>query len=327
MKTKKNSRALWQGINEIIYSKKAHKTNSPSFISRPNIPQMAEHFNQYFTSIGKNLQKRIPPTKRQFSDYLKDSNQNSFFIQPTTVEEVKDIIMTLMSSKSMGPNIIPAFLLKQTRNTVSLPPAKLIKKSFETGIFPEICKAAKDSNQNSFFIQPTTAEEVKDIIMTLMSSKSMGPNGIPAFLLKQTRNTVSLPPAKLIKKSFETGIFPDICKVAKVVLIFKSETMLLCNNYRPVSLLSNIGKIIEKLMHQRPNFFLEQYNCYYPFQFGFRLNYSTDSVRMSISENIQTLLDNGEFAAGVFVDLRKAFDTVDHRILIRKPEHYGVRGI
>ena len=59
---------------------------------------MTEHFNHYFTSIGRNLQKSIPPTKRKFSDYLKNSNQNSFFIQPTTAEEVKDIIMTLIGT-------------------------------------------------------------------------------------------------------------------------------------------------------------------------------------------------------------------------------------
>ena len=163
--------------------------------------------------------------------------------------------------------------------------------------------------------------------MTLMSNRSTGPNSIPTFLLKQTRNTVSLPLAKLVNTSFETGIFPDIGKVEKVVPIFKSEARLLCNNYRPISFLSNIGKIIEKLMYQRLNFFLEQYNCYYPFQFDFRLNYSTNSALMSIVENILTQLDNGELAAGVFVDLRKTFDTVDHRILIRKLEHYGFRGI
>ena len=116
----------------------------------------------------------------------------------------------------------------------------------------------------------------------------MRPNSIQTILLKQTRHTVSLPLAKLINKSFETGIFSDICKVAKKVPIFKIETRLLCNNYRPISLLSNIVKIIEKLMHQRLNFFLEQYNCYYPLQFGFRLNYSTNnSALMSVVENIQ----------------------------------------
>ena len=166
--------------------------------------------------------------------------------------------------------------------------------------------------------------------MTLLGSKSTGHNSIPIILLKQTRSTVSLPLAKLINKSFETVIFPDICKVGKVIPIFKSETRLLCTNYGSISLISNIGKIIEKLIHQRPNFFLEQYICYYPIQllqFGFRLNYSTNSVVMSIVGNIQTQLDNGEFATGVFVDLRKAFGTVDHRILIQKLEHCGVRSI
>ena len=116
----------------------------------------------------------------------------------------------------------------------------------------------------------------------------MRPNSTQTILLEQTRHTVSLLLAKLINKSFETGIFSDICKVAKVVPIFKIETRLLCNNYRPISLLSNIVKIIEKLMHQRLNFFLEQYNCYYPLQFSFRLNYSTNnSALMSVVENIQ----------------------------------------
>ena len=104
---------------------------------------MAEHFNQYFTSIGKNLQKSIPPTKRHFSDYLKDPNQRSFFIQSTTAEEVKDIIMTLIDSNSTGRNSISTILLKQTRNRVSLPLVKLINKSFDTGIFPDICKVPK----------------------------------------------------------------------------------------------------------------------------------------------------------------------------------------
>ena len=73
---------------------------------------MAEHFNQHFTSIDKNLQKSIRPTKGHFSDYLKDSNQSSFFIQPAAAEEVKDIM-----TKNKGCNSIPTILLKQTRNS------------------------------------------------------------------------------------------------------------------------------------------------------------------------------------------------------------------
>ena len=97
-----------------------------------------------------------------------------------------------------------------------------------------------------------------------------------------------------------------MCKIAKVIPIFKSETRLLCNNYRPISLLSNTGKIIEELIYLRLDLFLGTRNCYYPLQFGFRLNFSTNNDLMSIVDFIQTQLDDGKYPAGVFVDLKKA---------------------
>ena len=86
-------------------------------------------------------------------------------------------------------------------------------------------------------------------------------------------------------------------------------------------------EIIEELMYQRLNQFLEDNECFYPHQFGFRLNISTNNALMSIIENVQTRLHDNEFAAGVSVDLKKAFDTVDHEIPIRKFEHSRVRSI
>ena len=80
-------------------------------------------------------------------------------------------------------------------------------------------------------------------------------------------------------------------------------------------------------MHERLNKFLEQETCFYSLQLGFRLNCSTNNALMSIIENIQTQLDDNKYVAGVFVDLKKAFDTVDHDILIEKLDHYGVRGV
>ena len=80
-------------------------------------------------------------------------------------------------------------------------------------------------------------------------------------------------------------------------------------------------------MHKRLYSFLETQNCFYPAQFGFRLNVSTNNALMSITKNIQTQLDEGKFCAGVFVDLQKAFDTVDHNLLLRKLDYYGKRSI
>ena len=77
-------------------------------------------------------------------------------------------------------------------------------------------------------------------------------------ILHIIKDKISIPLSELINKSFATGCFPNICKTAKVILIFKTESRLLCNNYRPISLLSNISKIIEKIMHQRLQKFLEE---------------------------------------------------------------------
>ena len=157
-------------------------------------------------------------------------------------------------------------------------------------------------------------KEISHLIKTLKNSKSLGPNSIPAYILKEIHEKISISSSTLVNKSFTTGVFPNI---AKVVPILKSETRLLCKNCRPISLLSNIGKIIEKLIHLRLGLFLETRNCYYLFQFGFRLNFSTNNALMSIAENIQTQLDDGKYSAGVFIDLKKAFDTVDHNILLK----------
>ena len=109
--------------------------------------------------------------------------------------------------------------------------------------------------------------------------------------MKQIKDVIAAPLVKLINRSFHSGDFPNILKIAKVILIFKSEPRVVCINYRLIFLLSNIWKIIKKLMHKRLYSFPETQNCFYPGQFGFRLNVSTNNALMSITENIKTQLE------------------------------------
>ena len=114
--------------------------------------------------------------------------------------------------------------------------------------------------------------------------------------------------------SFSTGQYPDLLKIAKTIPIHKKDSRLLVSNYRPISLLSNINKILEKLMFNRIYNFHEKYKCIYKLQFGFRSKHSTNHALIEITESIRKVLDEGKFACGVFVDFQKAFDTVNHEI-------------
>ena len=126
---------------------------------------------------------------------------------------------------------------------------------------------------------------------------------------------------------FSTGTFPEVCKIAKVFPLHKKDNNLECNNYRPISLLSSIGKIIEKLLQKRLYSFLEHNKCICNLQFGFRPIHSINHELISITEQVKTSLDKNKFACGVFLDFQKAFDTVNHKILLSKLSHYGIGGI
>ena len=185
----------------------------------------------------------------------------------------------------------------------------------------------KNGNPNSIFLKPVSPEEVIKIIRSFSASKSSGPNSIPMRILKLICDDISIPISKLINRSFETGIFPSLLKTSKVVPVFKNKgSPLEVSNYRPISLLSNIEKIYEKVMYSRVINFLDSQNLLYSRQFGFRKSHSTLHTLTVIVERIRKCLDKGELACGVFVDLQKAFDTVDHQILISKLDHYGIRG-
>ena len=180
--------------------------------------------------------------------------------------------------------------------------------------------------RNSIFLEPVTKTELNNLIISLNPRKSSGHDGISVKLIQNAINDIIDPLLFVLNLSFETGTFPSELKIAKVIPLHKKGNLYSTTNYRPISLLSNFGKILEKLMYVRIMSFLKSHNILYKYQFGFRSHHSTSLALIDVADTVYHELDSGNYVIGTFLDLQKAFDTVNHAILLQKLQCYGIRG-
>ena len=195
--------------------------------------------------------------------------------------------------------------------------------------FPEKTKYAEylgPSNEHSIYLIPTIPEEISKIMSELSGKKASGPDEVAPRIMKENHETLSVVLSDLINISFNTGTFPEQLKLGKVIPVYKKKEKFLPGNYRPISILNFFSKIFEKAMYKRLYGFLIQHNILYKYQFGFRQDHSTTLALIQILDEMHEYIDQGNFVVGTYIDLTKAFDTVDHQILLNKLSHYGVRG-
>ena len=207
------------------------------------------------------------------------------------------------------------FVLKGPKLASQLPPSD---KSALANMMPRV----NDSINNIIL----NSQAVRKLINELKTNKALGYDNISAKMLKWLVDVISPLLTKVFNKYLSIGKYPDLFKIAKVTALHKNGDKSDCENYRPISVLPQLNQIFEKLIQDHLTDFFTKNNILTKHQYGFRKGHSTSHGITHLNEKVIEALEKKYVSAVLFIDLKSAFDTIDHKILIKKLEHYGVRG-
>ena len=182
---------------------------------------------------------------------------------------------------------------------------------------------------NSILLAETDMYEIIQLINSSDINKATSPNGISAKILKISKEVIAPYLSGNCNQllGVQVGKYPKVLKIAKIIPVFKSGQKTSASNYRPISILSQSNKIVQKILHKRVTDFIDKYQILNNNQFGFRKQLSTNLALLKLHEELLENEENNLTTCLVFLDIRKAFDTVNYEILINKLEPYDIRGV
>ena len=184
----------------------------------------------------------------------------------------------------------------------------------------------KNPNEHSMFLKETDPDEVYKILKNLDVKKATDIFGIPPKLVTMAANTLKNQITILFNLSITQEICPDELKTGKINPVHKFESKMLYSNYRPISILPLFSKVFESLMFNRIYNFVIKHEIIYKNQFGFQKGKSTEHAILDLYTNLLQAIEKQHKISCIFLDFAKAFDTVNHDILIKKLEYYGIKG-
>lgn len=305
--------------------KSVHKKNLmfKNLQKDPNNTELKESYKNYKNKLSALIYK----TKNNY--YRNEINKNA-----TDSKSIWKVIQGITNSKSKLAHIESI----KNKDGEVLTETKCVANEF-VKTFTEMGKILanninKDPNfspertqsRQSFFLLPTDKIEIKNIISNLKNNKSTGVDLIKAETLKAISKYITDPFVFIINKCMEVGLWPSAFKLSVITPIHKNGDKSQVQNYRPISQITTLAKIFEKVLKVRLNSYLKKFNILSDKQYGFKEGVSTQDAIIDLTTNIYLALDGGNPCLCTFIDLSKAFDTVSHDLLLQTLEGIGFRG-
>ena len=265
---KKHPKKLWHQLKSLGYSYKSRVRSKVVLDIDDELcfdsSKVADHFNNFFTSVASKLASKLPTGNNKFDIGSKDFND------------------------------------------------------YYTN---------KGFTFNGFKLSPITEEFIFNELCNLNVNKSTGPDNVPARFLKDGATELKTLITHIVNLSISSNTVPDDFKIARVQPIFKKNGRSVVSNFRPISILPIISKLLERAVYVQVEEHFRENNILYDFQSGFRGSFSTDTCLIHLSDHIRTQMSLGNYTGMVLLDLQKAFDTVDHVILCKKLQAMGIGSV
>lgn len=286
-----------------------------------------------------NLTNLYKEKKKQHNNNIKKTKRNYFSQRvnkaTNSSKEIWSLVNEQLGRKVEGnkitininntPTTNPQIIANHFGNYFSNVASEKVSEHFKDNISTE-CTSCPYVEQ-TLFLKPTTPEEIIDTIKNLKDKSATGVDGISTKALKYACEKIAEPLAHLINECFKQGHFPSIFKIASVLPIFKKGDELDSGNYRPISILCVLSKVLERLIFNRISSFLIKYKIITTNQHGFQQSKSVETATFQLLQFVYDEVDKKNHVVGLFFDLSKAFDTLNVDFVVYKLQRLGIRGL